>query len=369
MHILVSNDDGPPSDHSSPYVLCWVRALQQAGHTVSVCLPSSQRSWIGKAHLYGQTLTPTYYTPPEDVFGGVEGTVSKLPSRDGGGDEWILLDGTPASTVQVGLHHCFARRGPVDLVLSGPNFGRNATACFALSSGTLGAALEAATCGVKSVAVSFAFFDKDSTHDPALIQEACKHGVRIVEALVRDWPAGGSVDLYTVNVPLQEGVSGKKVVFAEMLQNYWGKNVCTYKAIEPRSRDDDVDTDLEEEKIRAEGEASARSRDDGQTPPEDKNDNEPKEGYGQVKNKPKQDPKEEATEEDKDKYGQIKDKKTIVHRHFKWAPELSDVYRSVAESKPGNDGWAVAAGFTSVTPLKANFWHAAQHLNGKELQL
>ncbi len=49
MHILVVNDDGPPSPHSSPYVHSLVRALQAAGHVVSVCLPDTQRSWIGKA--------------------------------------------------------------------------------------------------------------------------------------------------------------------------------------------------------------------------------------------------------------------------------------------------------------------------------
>jgi tubulin--tyrosine ligase len=33
------------------------------------------------------------------------------------------------------------------------------------------------------------------------------------------------------------------------------------------------------------------------------------------------------------------------------------VYESVEQSEPGNDGWAVAQGYTSVTPLRANFMH------------
>jgi tubulin--tyrosine ligase len=45
----------------------------------------------------------------------------------------------------------------VDLVLSGPNFGRNTTAIFALSSGTIGGALEGAVCGKKAIALSYAF--------------------------------------------------------------------------------------------------------------------------------------------------------------------------------------------------------------------
>lgn len=59
-HILtfsqVTNDDGPPSEHSSPYVLPFVEHLQKAGHTVSVILPDNQRSWIGKAHLVGKDV-------------------------------------------------------------------------------------------------------------------------------------------------------------------------------------------------------------------------------------------------------------------------------------------------------------------------
>jgi hypothetical protein len=46
-----------------------------------------------------------------------------------------------------------------------------------------------------------------------------------------------------------------------------------------------------------------------------------------------------------------------THKHFKWAPQFKDVYESVENSEPGNDGWAVAQGFTSVTPLRANFMH------------
>ncbi|KAK2064828.1 TTL-domain-containing protein, partial [Colletotrichum caudatum] len=57
------------------------------------------------------------------------------------------------------------------------------------------------------------------------------------------------------------------------------------------------------------------------------------------------------------------------HKHFKWAPRFTDVYQSVEEAPPGNDGWAVKEGYTSVTPLKANFWHAAEQLHQKELIL
>src|SRR2546423_7847861 len=59
----VVNDDGPPSNHASPYVHSLVSTLQAKGHIVSVVLPHVQRSWIGKAHIVGQTLTTTYFRP------------------------------------------------------------------------------------------------------------------------------------------------------------------------------------------------------------------------------------------------------------------------------------------------------------------
>jgi tubulin--tyrosine ligase len=54
-----------------------------------------------------------------------------------------------------------------------------------------------------------------------------------------------------------------------------------------------------------------------------------------------------------------------THKHFKWAPSFKDVYESVEASEPGNDGWAVAQGYTSVTPLRANFMHTQGKFEGE----
>ncbi|KAJ0286560.1 hypothetical protein COL940_002965 [Colletotrichum noveboracense] len=327
MHILLTNDDGPPSAHSSPYVHSLIHYLQKAGHAVSVCLPHTQRSWIGKAHIIGQTVTPLYYRPSAEGLHGTEGTTSTRPTATAGEDEWILVDGTPASCVQIGLHHFFKERGPIDLVVSGPNYGRNTTAVFALSSGTLGGALEAAVCKRKSIALSYAFFSRN--HDPVIIEGAARHSVKVIEKLYEQWPASDEVDLYSVNVPLVEGVETHKTLYTAMLQNYWREGSC-FQEIEG----DIGDEDEEEEKIREGdfGEAIG-----GEDAPEQK-------GEG---------------------------KKTPAHRqrHFKWAPKFTDVYKSVEEAEPGNDGWAVKEGYTSVTPLKANFLQPAQHLHKKELIL
>lgn len=248
--------------------------------------------------MIGQTLKPLYYRPSTSGVHEASGTTHSRPSADTTEEEWVLIDGTPASCVQIGLHHFFKERGPVDLVVSGPNYGRNTTAVFALSSGTLGAALEAAVCKQKSIALSFAFFTRN--HDPEIIEAACRHSVRVIDALWKQWPSNDSLDLYSVNVPLVEGVESHKTVFTEMLQNYWRDGSC-FEEIEGTVGDEHE----EEEKIR---EGKGGEVDGG------------KKGEGEAK--------------------------TQKHKHFKWAPRFADVYKSVEESQPGNDGWAVKEGQT-----------------------
>ncbi|OJJ61066.1 hypothetical protein ASPSYDRAFT_56464 [Aspergillus sydowii CBS 593.65] len=318
MHILVANDDGPPSNESSPYIHSFVHTLQSAGHTVSVVLPHQQRSWIGKAHLIGAAVKPTYFRP--GTLHEDDGTTHEYPrgfiredDNDPDGDEWILINSTPASCVQIGLYHYFQDRGPVDLVVSGPNYGRNTTALFAMSSGTIGAAMEGAACGKRSIALSYAFSSRN--HDPVIIAEASRHSVRVIEHLAKNWDEG--VDLYTVNVPLEPGVSESKVMYTEMLDNRWSSGSC-FDAV------------------------------DAEVPVENP------------------DQREQTLRDQEEKLGEnpnadvtVKSGKRsrIPHKHFIWAPKFTDVYRSVEQSSPGNDGWTVKEGMTSVTPLKANFMH------------
>ncbi|PWY92616.1 acid phosphatase [Aspergillus heteromorphus CBS 117.55] len=311
MHILVVNDDGPPSQQSSPYIHSLVKSLQSAGHTVSVVLPHQQRSWIGKAHLIGAAVKPTYFRP--GTLHQDDGTTHEYPhgmnegdDESYDGDEWVLVNSTPASCVQIGLYHYFEDRGPIDLVVSGPNYGRNTTALFAMSSGTIGGAMEAAVCGKHAIALSYAFSSRD--HDPIVIAEASRHSVRLIEYLQKNWAEG--VDLYTVNVPLEPGVSESKVVYTKMLDNRWSSGSC-FKAVDASRPTDSPER--QEEKVRHQSEVN------GVDAP--------------VK------------------------KTRIQHKNFEWAPNFTDVYRSVDEGPLGNDGWTVKEGMTSVTPLRANFMH------------
>ncbi|RMZ87810.1 hypothetical protein DV736_g4966, partial [Chaetothyriales sp. CBS 134916] len=305
MHILLVNDDGPPSNQSSPYIHSLAVTLQSHGHQVSVVLPNVQRSWIGKAHMVGQNLTPSYFRPGTLLKD--DGIESTRPFTDGG-EEWILLDGTPASCVGIGLHHLFNNRGPVDLVLSGPNYGRNTTAVFALSSGTLGAAMEGAINGKRSIALSYAFDSRE--HDLEVIKEASELSTRLVEKFVKEWP--DDVHLYSINVPLRKGVTDAKIVYAEMIQNQWVSG-STYDETPEDTRN--ADPANEEHNIR---ESEELNRD---TPA-----------------------------------------KTGIRDHvtYKWAPKFVDIRKWVEQCGEG-DGWEILQGNVTVTPLRANFWPLPQY--------
>jgi len=313
MHILVVNDDGPPSNQSSPYVHSLVSTLQAAGHTVSVVLPHTQRSWIGKAHIVGQTLTATHFRP--GTLHEDDGITSTRPFDDGE-DEWVLVDGTPASCVQVGLHHEFKERGPVDIVISGPNYGRNTTALFALSSGTIGGAMEGAVCGKKAIALSYAFDSRE--HDPEIIAAASNLSMRLIEKLYNEWPE--DVHLYSINVPLREGVADTKIVYTDMLQNSW-KHGSSFEEVPVEDDDDDP---AEREKEIREGQGA-----DGET----------------------------AEEANGDAGRQVSKRQ---RKKYKWAPKFADVRESVKAAGKG-DGWTVLQGMVSVTPLRANFWHLPEY--------
>lgn len=244
------------------------------------------------------------------------------------------MDSTPASCVQIGLYHYFSSRGPIDLVISGPNYGRNSTAVFSLSSGTIGGAMEAAVCGQKSIALSYAFFDRN--HDAKIISGASALSAKLIQYLYDNWDAG--THLYSVNVPLVEGVGDRKILWTNMLQNKWKSGSC-FQVVEVPSEADDSPSDIESQIRRQEeklGKKELRSNSQGVLGGEGiESGRDTPTGQGHMR---------------------------YAHKHFKWAPQFKDVYESVEQSEPGNDGWAVAQGYTSVTPLRANF----MHVNGFE---
>lgn len=267
---------------------------------MSVILPHVQRSWIGKAHFVGQVAKPTYFRP--GTLHDDDGTTHSMPlPAEAEGEEWVLVDGTPATCAQLGIYHFFQDRGPVDLVISGPNYGRNSTALFSLSSGTIGGAMEAASNRKKAIALSYAFYSRD--HDPTIIAGASRLSVKLIEHLYNNW--GENVDLYAINMPLVEGVEHNKIMYTDTLQNYWSSG-SSFQEIEPT--DEEVNPDQRESEIRKKEENGSTS-------------------------------------------GAPDSSSRHTHRHFKWAPKFADIAKSIDEHPPGNDGWAISKGYTRLASI------------------
>lgn len=298
MHILVVNDDGPPSKRLSPYIHPFVSALQDAGHLVSVAIPAASRSWIGKAHLIEASLKATYVPPNAFRNDGTwdehhNSSETKQPQS-----EWVVIrNGTPASCVQLGLFNLFNDRPPVDLVISGPNHGRNASTVYNLSSGTVGGALEAATCSKRAIAISFG--SKDPQPDE-IIRAAARHAVKVVDYLYENWH--DSVELYNLNVPMREDVESRPVRWTEALPYYWPRG-CMYAEAAGEKKMVNGHTETNGEAVNGTSGSHLKEID------------------------------------------------------FTWAAELSEMKKTLQSSPEGTDAHTVLNGDTSVTALRANFWH------------
>ncbi|MFO7547808.1 MAG: 5'/3'-nucleotidase SurE [Acidimicrobiia bacterium] len=125
--VLVTNDDGV----DSPALVPFARALAER-HAVRVVVPDRERSWVAKAI--------TRYEP-----------VSVGRSEREGIEVWTC-SGYPADAVQLGIHALFDE--PPAMVVAGVNLGYNHGAGFLMSSGTVGAAVEAWVSGIPAVAFS-----------------------------------------------------------------------------------------------------------------------------------------------------------------------------------------------------------------------
>jgi 5'/3'-nucleotidase SurE len=198
MRVLLVNDDGPPAPHS-PHILGIYETLKvQLGWDVSVVLPSSQKSWGSMAFTLHPPCSVWYYYPIKGNYDGMHERTAeswsptKRPVKDDELGEWILVDGSPTTCANIGLFSLHTLQ-PVpgaaeaslekgkpafDLVISGPNFGRNSGTAFSLCSGTIGAALAASLSGVRSIAISYAHFhqaNKMVREAEAKREEAQKH--------------------------------------------------------------------------------------------------------------------------------------------------------------------------------------------------
>ncbi|MCX6055212.1 MAG: 5'/3'-nucleotidase SurE [Chloroflexi bacterium] len=135
--ILLVNDDGI----HSPGLWAAARELSTLGF-VTVAAPREQHSGAGRS-------------VPAWSDGEVKPTHLKI-----GDQEWLCyaVGGSPAQSVQYGIFGILKQKP--DLVVSGINYGENLAIDITLS-GTVGAALEGASYGIPSLAVSLQLENED----------------------------------------------------------------------------------------------------------------------------------------------------------------------------------------------------------------
>lgn len=238
LNVLITNDDGPLNDDYSPYIRPFVSNLLKfhPDWNITIAIPDVQKSWNSKAHLAGKDLTLTYiYTDlskhDNSSFWGpfpssIKGKLTQF-NVPGNCIEWCLIDGTPASCVNIALHHLkpTTGSGKFDLVISGPNVGRNTSAAYITSSATVGAAMEAViTSDVKAIALSWAYFQgqKYVKNEGGILDIASRQSLDIISHLNHNWDTV-TTDLYTINIPLLPSLSmDTKVFMAPIWENRWG---------------------------------------------------------------------------------------------------------------------------------------------------
>jgi 5'-nucleotidase len=130
MKILITNDDS----HRSPLLQFAISYFSRLGE-ISIVVPLHEQSWTGKC----VTRFDPIHAQEIELFGRKAFTVS----------------GRPADCVNVGVYNLLDEKP--DLVVSGINAGFNMGLGFVLSSGTVGACLEANLAGIPAIALSQAF--------------------------------------------------------------------------------------------------------------------------------------------------------------------------------------------------------------------
>ena len=187
-------------------------------------------------------------------------------------------------------------------------------AAFALSSGTIGAALSSSLSKMRSVALSYGTVQHPtptSYFEPAHILSS-----RIISYLWNNWGLdqggirNGEVDLYNVNIPMIAGLlseEGLHICWTRMWRNSYGRLfkehiARTEKPAVSPAGPDSLDSNAQGILENGGNEASAQAL------------------------------------------------------TFKFAPDMRDLINPNPDAVPvGSDGWAISKGFVSVTPIRACF--------------
>jgi 5'-nucleotidase len=197
--ILLTNDDGYNSSGFYPLL----NELSKHFSVFSIT-PDTEKSWIGKAITTKKELKLT-----------------KIKKEN---FQIFLLDGTPADCVQVGFYNILKTKPK--LVLSGINQGSNVGSARILSSGTIGAAMEASIDGVMAIASSLRipleikktlnlFDEKNYTY----FENAAKITTKLTKILI-DKKFDNGVDLFSINIPFDATLDSEIAITKPFKDSY-----------------------------------------------------------------------------------------------------------------------------------------------------
>lgn len=180
--ILLTNDDGYRSIGFMPLL----KELSK-NFNVTAVAPSDEQSWIGKSISARRKLM----LKQETLEGSIIHTVN----------------GSPADCVQIGAYDVMEQKP--DLVVSGINIGENIGRGRILSSGTVGAAMEASLDGMRALSSSLYiektirkgidFFDPKNYH---IYQNAAEITAKFASIFI-EADLHQDVDLISINIPFE----------------------------------------------------------------------------------------------------------------------------------------------------------------------
>ncbi len=180
--ILLTNDDGINSEG------LWAAfdAMKEIAEVI-VCAPATQQSAVGRSVSIFEPLRVN-----EMIYNGVKA---------------YSVGGKPTDSVIIGL---FALNLKPDFVVSGINIGENVSAEAITTSGTVGAALEAANQGIPSVAFSLQVEDQaEKFENPKFPGSRFDGSKRVVrDVITRIIKNGFPTDADVVNVNIPSVIKG-----------------------------------------------------------------------------------------------------------------------------------------------------------------
>ncbi|WP_045389739.1 5'/3'-nucleotidase SurE [Falsirhodobacter sp. alg1] len=176
MRILITNDDGINAPGLAVLSEIAAEIAGPSGEVWTVA-PAFEQSGVGHAISYTH---PTLFTQM--------------------GERQFAAEGSPADCVLAAIYEVFQGEKP-DLILSGVNRGNNSGE-NAMYSGTIGAAIEGALQGVRSIALSQYLGPQTRVLDDPF-ETARIHGARVVRAIVETapWDEADYRLFYSVNFP------------------------------------------------------------------------------------------------------------------------------------------------------------------------